>query len=110
MEKMFWILKEIKTYGKVQNDLDLGTGGPSIQVVTVLIADARNSGGHHTMDISGNPTGGQQFSMSMKGDSSGYNGFASRHGDGRTELSDVQLTVQDKLHFESCHGCWRHLW
>jgi hypothetical protein len=38
--------------------LDLGTGGPAIQVVTVLISDSRNSGGHAYGYSSGNPTGG----------------------------------------------------
>ena len=42
----------------------MGTGGPAIQVVTVL-SDAEMV--VTRMDTSGNPTGGQQFSMSMKG-------------------------------------------
>ena len=41
-------------------ELDLGTGGPAIQVVTVLISDTQN-GGHAYGYSSGNPTGGQQF-------------------------------------------------
>ncbi len=74
---------------EVQNGLDLGTGGPAIQVITVLIADNRSSGHHAYGYSSGNPTGGQQFSLSMKGDS--HNGFAGRHGDGRTEMSDLAV-------------------
>ena len=74
---------------EVQNGLDLGTGGPAIQVVSVIIADNRSSGHHAYGYSSGNPTGGQQFSLSMKGDS--HNGFAGRHGDGRTEMSDLAV-------------------
>jgi hypothetical protein len=82
--------------------LDLGTGGPAIQVVTVLISDTRNSGGHAYGYSSGNPTGGQQFSLSMKGDS--HDGFAGRHGDGRTEMSDLPVYTLASKGYVVSHG------
>ena len=45
---------------EVQNGLDLGTGGPAIQVVTVLISDAYSTN-HAYGYSSGNPTGGRHF-------------------------------------------------
>ena len=59
----------------------------------MLISDARNGSGHAYGYSSGNPTGGQQFSMSMQGGSGGYNGFAGRHGDGRTNYQMFPPTV-----------------
>ena len=74
---------------EVQNGLDLGTGGPAIQVVTVLISDAYASN-HAYGYSSGNPTGGQAFSMSMN--ESG-NKFTGRHWDGYTRFEGSSYTT-----------------
>ena len=78
-----------KTIG-VTGGLDLGTGGPAIQVVTVLISDAYNANGHAYGYSSGNPEAGQAFSMSMN--ESG-NKFTGRHWDGYTRFEGASYTT-----------------
>jgi hypothetical protein len=68
---------------------DLGTGAPTIQVVSVIVPDAYNTNHHAYGYSSGNPGGSQQFSLSMKG---GQNEFTGRHGDGYTESNIIYTT------------------
>ena len=61
------------------------------QVVAVSIADTHNSGHHAYGYSSGNPTGAGIFPI-HEGDR--HNGFAGRHGDGRTEMSIGSLPTE----------------
>ena len=71
------------------NGLDFGTGAPAIQVVSMIVPDAYNTGHNAYGYSSGSPVGAQAFSMSTKG---GQNEFTGRHWDGWTESNIIYTT------------------